>query len=114
MIILFSIVAIDVYSQTCDEIMEQVKSADPYGTAYSSYTSEAIRKVTFHEVTDDSYNTYYFAIVQFTSSYNEYIYQVSSSTKFNYSLDHYTSAGKAFWDHIYPYHDQLGCGPDLD
>ncbi|NCO62693.1 MAG: hypothetical protein GW849_02305 [Flavobacteriia bacterium] len=104
------------HAQTCEEYMEFVKS-ESYGTTYSSYTSEAISKVTFYDVVID-YQTYYFAIVCFKSKYsygcNEYIYQVSSTTKFNYSLDYLNSAGKAFWKHIQPYNDNLGCAPDFE
>lgn len=101
------------YSQTtCQEFKEYVESED-YGTTYYSYNSEAIRKVSFHEVTDDSYNTYYFAIVQFTSSFTEYIYQVGSGTRWDYARDYSESAGKAFWAHIQPYSDVLGCGPNF-
>jgi hypothetical protein len=70
--------------------------SESYGSTYYSYDSDVISQVSFHEVTDDSYNTYYFAIVKFKSSLNEYIYQVSSSTKSNYSMHYRQSAGEAF------------------
>ena len=98
---------------SCAEIIDYVKSKS-YGTTYYSYTSEAIRQVTFYQIMGDNYRTYYFAIVQFTSSYKEYIYQVGSNTKFNYSLEYLDSAGKAFWNYIQPYNQNLGCAPDLD
>lgn len=102
-------------SQTCEELIEFVKSEN-YGTTYNSITSDAISKVTFYNVTID-YKTYYFAIVCFKSKYsygcNEYIYQVSSSTKMNYSLNYLESAGKAFWQFIQPYHENSECSPDL-
>lgn len=98
---------------SCPELIDYVKT-ESYGSTYYSYGSDAIRQVSFHEVSDDSYNTYYFAIVQFTSSYKEYIYQVSSSTKFNYSLEYLDSAGKAFWRYIQPYNQNLECAPDFD
>ena len=98
---------------SCYEIMEYVKS-ESYGSTYYSFDSEAISQVTFYEITDDSYNTFYFATVQFTSSYNEYIYQVGSNTKFNYSMDYMNSSGKAFWQHIQPYSDVLDCSPSFD
>jgi len=98
---------------SCDELMAKVQTED-YGTIYSSFNSDAITQVTFHEFSDSSYNTYYFAIVQFTSSYQEYIYQVDSDTEFNYSLDYYSSAGKAFWKHINPFKDVLGCAPNIN
>lgn len=97
---------------SCDELKDHVKDEDS-GMTYFSYDSDAITKVSFHELTDDSYNTYYFAIVQFTSSYQEYIYQVDSSTKLAYSIDYLSSAGKAFWKHINPYKDVLGCAPTI-
>jgi hypothetical protein len=100
-------------AQSCEEIMEYVKT-NGSSTAYVSYDSEAISKVTFYTVSVD-YKTLYFAIVCFKKEYSygcsEYIYQVASDTKFNYSLDHYDSAGKAFWKHIEPYGDVLGCAP---
>ncbi|MCF8274950.1 MAG: hypothetical protein K9I95_14080 [Flavobacteriaceae bacterium] len=103
-------------AQSCEEIMEFVKSKS-YGTTYTSYDSEAISRVTFYTVNVD-YKTLYFAIVCFKKQYsyscNEYIYQVGSNTKLNYSLDHYDSAGKAFWKHIQPYSDVLGCSPSFD
>lgn len=103
-------------AQSCEEIMNFVKSKS-YGTTYTSYDSEAISKVTFYTVSVD-YKTLYFAIVcfkrQYSYSCNEYIYQVASNTQLNYSLDHYDSAGKAFWKHIQPYADVLGCSPNFD
>ena len=103
-------------AQSCEEIMDFVKSKSS-GTTYTSYDSDAISKVTFYAVSVD-YNTLYFAIVCFKKNYsyscNEYIYQVGSNTKFNYSLDHYDSAGKAFWKHIQPYSDNLGCAPNFN
>lgn len=105
---------IGVHAQTsCEELKEFVESKD-YGTTYYSYSSDAIQKVSFHEVTDESYNTYYFAIVQFKSSYKEYIYQVARNTKWNYSMDYQTSAGKAFWEHIQPYNQVLDCAPNFN
>ena len=98
---------------SCADLIDYVES-ESYGTTYYSYNSDAISQVTFHEVTDDSYNTYYFAIVRFTSSYKDYIYQVSSNTKFNYSMDYLDSAGKAFWNYIQPHNQNLNCAPNLD
>jgi hypothetical protein len=105
------------YAQSCEEIMEFVKSKD-YGTTYTSYNSTAISKVTFYSVYID-YQTHYFAIVCFKPneySYNcsEYIYKVGSNTKLNYSMNYYDSAGKAFWKYIEPYSDVLGCSPNFD
>ena len=100
-------------SQTCDEIMKYVKSKS-YGTTYTSYTSEAISKVTFYNITVD-FKTYYYAIVCFKNQYygcSEYIYQVGSNTKLNYSLNYLKSAGKAFWEYIQPYNKNLGCAPE--
>lgn len=51
----------------CSEMIKMVKS-ESYGSAYYSYDSDAISQVTFYEVSDDSYNTYCFVIVKFTSS----------------------------------------------
>lgn len=100
------------YSQTsCFEMLQTVKSED-IGTTYYSSGSEAITKVSFHQVTTNDYQTYYFAVVQFTSSYQEYIYQVGSNTKANYSSAYSNSAGKAFYEYIYPYRNVLGCAPD--
>ena len=103
-------------AQFCAEVMASVK-LNNYGTTYSSYNSDAIYKVTFYDVMID-YQYYYFAIVCFKqkNSYgcNEYIYQVSSSTKMNYSMNYLNSAGKAFWNYIEPYNSNLGCAPDFD
>lgn len=111
---MFSIGILNLNAQTsCSDIIEYVKS-ESYGSTYYSYDSDAISQVTFYEVTDDNYITYYFAIVRFTSSYTDYIYQVSSDTKFNYSIYYLDSAGKAFWNYIQPYNKQLGCAPDFD
>lgn len=110
--ITFSLGVFNLYAQmSCSELMEYVKS-ESYGSTYYSYDSDAISQVTFYEVTDDSYNTFYFAMVKFTSSYNEYIYQVSSNTKFNYSMNYTESAGKAFWKYIQPYNENLNCAPN--
>ncbi len=98
--------------RSCDEFKDYVKSKS-YGSTYHSYDSDAIRKVSFHEISDDSYNTYYFAIVQFTSSYKEYIYQVDSRAKWNYSMNYNSGAGEAFWEYIQPYNNVLGCAPDF-
>jgi hypothetical protein len=103
------------YSQSCEEMMEFVKSKS-YGTTYNSYTSDAISKVTFYNISVD-YQTYHFAIVCFKKEYygcSEYIYQVGSNTKFNYSLHYLESAGKAFWKYIQPYNENLGCAPNFD
>ena len=117
--LLFSLILIfgisNLNAQSCQEVMESVQSN--YGTTYSSYNSDAISKVTFYDVTID-YSNYYFAIVCFKNknSYgcNEYIYQVSSNTKMNYSMNYSSSAGKAFWKYIEPYNSNLGCAPDFD
>lgn len=110
---LFAFGLLNLNAQTsCSELIDFVKSKD-YGTTYSSYSSDAITKVTFYSVYED-YKYYYFAIVQFTSSYKEYIYQVSSNTKSNYSYDYYDSAGKAFWKHIQPYNGNLKCGANFN
>lgn len=60
------------------------------------------------------YKYYYFAIVCFRQEYSykckEYIYQVSSRTKLDYSLNYLDSAGKAFWKYIQSYNENLDCG----
>lgn len=102
-------------AQSCDELMRSIKSEN-YGTTYTSYNSEAISKVTFYDVMID-YQTYYFAIVCFKKDYygcSEYLYQVASNTKLNYSMNYYDSAGKAFWKYIQPYNENLDCAPDFD
>ncbi len=115
-LLLFIVSTINANAQSCQEIIEYVKS-NGYGTTYRSYDSEAISKVTFYSVSVD-YKTLYFAIVCFKQDYSyscsEYIYQVASNTKFNYSLDHYDSAGKAFWKHIQPYNQNLRCAPNFN
>jgi hypothetical protein len=116
-ILLLTFGSINVKAQSsCEEIMQFVKSKDN-GTTYTSYNSDAISKVTFYSIYVD-YKTLYFAIVCFKKEYsyscNEYIYQVGSDTKFNYSYDYYNSAGKAFWKYIQPYSKNLGCGPNLE
>lgn len=104
-------------TQTCKEVMEYVKSKD-YGTAYSSYNSDAISKVTFYTVVVD-FQSYYYAIVCFKNgeySYgcSEYIYQVDRTTKSYYTMDYLNSAGEAFWKHIHPYRSVLGCAPNFE
>lgn len=114
--LLFIIGTLNVNAQSCKEIMDFVKSKGS-STTYRSYDSDAISKVTFYTVSVD-YKTLYFAIVCFKKEYSysckEYIYQVGSNTKFNYSMDHYDSAGEAFWKHIQPYNDNLGCAPSFN
>jgi hypothetical protein len=118
-ILIFVIVltAISAKAQSCDEIMEYVKKEGGYGSTYTSYNSDAISKVTFYQLTVD-YKTLYFAIVCFKKEYSyscsEYIYQVGSNTKFNYSLHYMESAGKAFWEYIQPYNKNLGCAPNFE
>ncbi|QQS51127.1 MAG: hypothetical protein IPM71_16475 [Bacteroidota bacterium] len=111
-----SLTTIALKAQSCDEIMEYVKKEGGYGTTYTSYNSDAISKVTFYQMTVD-YKTLYFAIVCFKKEYSyscsEYIYQVGSNTKFNYSLNYLNSAGKAFWEYIQPYNENLGCAPNF-
>ena len=97
---------------SCNEILNMVKSKG-YGTTYYSINSDAIRQVTFYNVQID-YKTYYFAVVKFTSSFNDYIYQVSSNTQYNYSMAYLDSAGKAFWNYIEPYNKNLGCAPNFN
>ena len=104
-------------AQSCEKYIEFVKSKD-YGTAYTSYSSDAISKVTFYDVMID-YQTYYFAIVCFKGnkySYgcSEYVYQVASNTEINYSMNYLNSAGKSFWKYIDPYNQNLDCAPDFD
>ena len=102
------------YGQSCDEIMRFVRS-ESYPTTYTSYNSDAISKVEFYTVSID-YQTYYFAIVCFKRDYygcSEYIYQVSSNTKMRYAMDYMNSAGKAFWNYIEPYNQNLNCAPDF-
>lgn len=115
-LLLLIIVSININAQDCKEIMDFVKLKSN-GTAYTSYTSDAITKVTFYTVSVD-YKTLYFVIVCFKKKYsyscNEYIYQVSSGTKLKYALDHYDSAGKAFWKHIEPYNQSINCGANFD
>lgn len=117
LILALFITSINAKAQTCDEVMEYVKKEGGYGTTYNSYNSDAISKVTFYQLTVD-YNTLYFAIVCFKKEYSysctEYIYQVGSNTKFNYSMDYLNSAGKAFWEHIQPYNNKLDCAPDFE
>jgi hypothetical protein len=102
-------------AQTCEEVLDLVKS-ESYGSTYYSYSSDAIEKVTFYTVRID-YESYYFAIVCFKNKYygcSEYIYQVASNTKMYYSMYYLDSAGEAFWKYIQPYNKNLGCAPDFD
>jgi len=116
LIVVIVLTTIAVKAQSCDEIMRYVKKEGGYGTTYTSYDSDAISKVTFYQLTVD-YKTLYFAIVCFKNEYSyscsEYIYQVGSNTKFNYSMNYIGSAGKAFWDYIQPYNDNLECAPNF-
>jgi hypothetical protein len=104
------------YALSCEEIMHFVKSKD-YGTTYTSYNSTAISKVTFYSVYIN-YQMRYFAIVcfkpnEYTYNCSEYIYEVSSNTQLNYSMNYFESAGKAFWKYIQPYADILNCSPNF-
>jgi hypothetical protein len=116
LILIISLVTFVVKAQSCEEIMEYLKKEGGYGTTYISYNSDVISKVTFYQLTVD-YKTLYFAIVCFKKEYSysctEYIYQVGSNTKFNYSINYINSAGKAFWEYIQPYNENLGCAPNL-
>ena len=75
LLLLLTLSAICTKAQTCEELMEYVKS-ESYGTTYTSYYSEVISEVTFYELSID-YQYYYFAIVCFKQKYafgcNEYI-----------------------------------------
>lgn len=104
------------YSQSCDDLIEYVKS-EGRGSTYYSPTISSISKVTFYRAEIDD-ETNYFAIVcfkenKYSSNCTEYIYQVGRNTQFNYSLNYSDSAGEAFWDYIQPYSDVLGCSPNL-
>jgi len=116
LIFVLAITTFTVKAQSCDEIMEYVKKEGGYGTTYTSYNSDAISKVTFYQMIVD-YKTLYFAIVCFKKEYSyscsEYIYQVGSNTKINYSMNYMSSAGKAFWEYIQPYDKNLGCAPNF-
>lgn len=116
LLIFVSLTAASLNAQSCDEIMDYVKKEGGYGTTYTSYNSDAISKVTFYQLTVD-YKTLYFAIVCFKKEYSyscsEYIYQVGSNTKLNYSMNYLNSAGKAFWEYIQPYNENLGCAPNF-
>lgn len=116
LLIFVSLTAVTLNAQSCDEVMEYVKKEGGYGTTYTSYNSDAISKVTFYQLTVD-YKTLYFAIVCFKKEYSyscsEYIYQVGSNTKLNYSMNYLNSAGKAFWEYIQPYNENLGCAPNF-
>ena len=111
-LLIFSLSTIS--AQSCQEMIDFVK-LDNYGTTYNSYTSTAISKVTFYTKQID-YQSYYFAIVCFKQEYSysctEYIYQVASTTKLNYSLNYLDSAGKAYWKYIKPYNETLECAPN--
>lgn len=114
-ILVFSHLTIGFQAQSCDELMEYVKT-ESYGTTYTSYDSDAISKVTFYDINIE-YKYYHFAIVCFKTEYygcNEYIYQVGPNTQSNYSMNYISSAGKAFWKYIEPYSDNLDCSPDFD
>lgn len=115
LILLITIGSLTSEAQSCEEIMSSVKSKSN-GITYTSYNSEVISKVTFYSINVD-YKTLYFAIVCFKKEYsyscNEYIYQVSSNTKLNYSINYYDSAGKAFWKYIQPHKDNLDCSPNF-
>ncbi|AUC81713.1 hypothetical protein [Lacinutrix sp. Bg11-31] len=112
--LLFVLSMFKINAQSCQEMIDFV-TLDNYGTTYTNYDSKAISKVTFYNKQIE-YQTYYFAIVCFKKEYsyscNKYIYQVSSSTKLNYSLNYLDSAGKAFWKYIKPYNENLNCAPD--
>ena len=116
LLLALSITFLSASGQSCDELLQSVKE-NHYGTTFTSFSSSVISEVTFYEVVID-YQTYYFAIVCFKKKYgygcNEYIYQVGSMTKFHYSVNYLSSAGKAFWKYIEPYSDNLGCAPDFD
>jgi hypothetical protein len=116
LIFLITLGSISSKAQSCEKTMEYVKSKDN-GTTYRSYDSKAISKVTFYTIYVE-YKNLYFAIVCFKKKYsyscNEYIYQVSSSTKFNYSLNYLDSAGKAFNKYIDPHRKNLNCSPNFN
>lgn len=112
----FVIQCFNLNSQNCEKLIKTVKSKDS-GTSYRSYDSDAIAKVTFYSIYVD-YKTLYFAIVCFKKEYsyncNEYIYQVSSNTRLNYSLNYLDSAGKAYWKYIHPHRKNLNCSPNFN
>lgn len=116
-IILFSFISLfigELNGQTSsDDIIKYVRSKD-FGMTYYSYNSDAIRSISFHEVRTESYKTIHFAIVQFQTSFTDYIYQVDYNTRSKYSMQYLTSAGSAFFEYIHPYRKLLGCAPNFD
>lgn len=105
-------ITVSIKAQSCEEVLKFVKSSG-YGITYYSYSSTAISQVTFYDIYEN-YKTYYFAIVRFNNSYKEYVYQVGSNTKYNYSINYLDSAGEAFWNFIQPHNKNLGCAPNFE
>lgn len=106
----------EVYTQSCDLLIDFVKSKTQGGT-YTTYNSQLISEVTFYDFLIDS-KKHHFAIVCFkrnntSNTCDEYIYQVASNTILKYSLDHYKNADEAFQEHIQPFNEELGCGQAL-
>ena len=103
-------------AQTCDEIMEHVKSLGD-GTIYTSCDGDAISKVTFYGEMINCYE-YYFAVVCFKQENpydcSEYVYLVESSTETVYSTNYIANAGQAFLDFIKPHSNNLGCATNID
>lgn len=116
-VLFFVTVSFFARSQSCDKMINYVKSKS-YGTDYTSYDSSFISRVSFYSVTIE-YQYRYFAIVcfkpnEYSTNCSEYIYEVGSSTSLNYSVNYLDSAGKAFWRYIHPYSDVLGCSPKFN
>lgn len=66
LVVLAVLFSVGIEAQSCEEMMDFVKSKS-YGSTYSSYNSNAISRVTFYSVY--VYKTYYFAIVCFKRKY---------------------------------------------
>ena len=109
----FLLIVLFVCSQTlfaqddCDELIEYL-TTNYNGRAYANPSSSSIEEVVFYSYYDDN-ATYYYAIVEFTTSYDKFVYQVDNLTEDDYAENYSESAGRAYWDYIEPHKDFLGC-----
>ena len=110
-LVLLTTLSSNLNGQSCNELMEIVKTKD-FGITLYSLGSSSISSVSFHQFSID-YKMYYFAVVCFKNGFlcSEYIYQVGPTTYYDYLRSYHSSAGKAYWSYIHPYKDVLGCAP---
>lgn len=97
---------------SCSKIKSYVK-LESKGDALQIINNSFLSKITFHEFTDQYNKSHYYAIVRFTNTYKDYVYQVNADTKRSFKEQYRKDPKKAFMNLIHPYNNRLYCGPNF-